>query len=162
MATKEQKQAIYRAYHGKVCGYIRSKIRNAQDAEDLAADVFVKVYEKLDTFDETRASLSTWIYTVTRNTLTDHFRTRRTFEEIPETLADGSSVEESVCSAERLDALAKALETLDERERDIIILRFYKGMTLTEIAGQMGISYAYIKVLQSKAFGVLKKYLGNA
>ena len=161
MATDEQKQAIYCEYHGKVCGYIRSKINNAQDVEDLAADVFVKVYEKLDSFDETKASLSTWIYTITRNTLTDYFRTRRTFEEIPETLEGGSSIEESVCSAEMLEALAKALEALDERERDIIILRFYKGKTLTEIAKQMGISYAYVKVLQNKAFHVLKKYLGN-
>lgn len=161
MATNEQKQAIYCAYHGKVCGYIRSKINNAQDAEDLAADAFVKVYEKLDTFDETKASLSTWIYTITRNTLTDYFRTRRSFEEIPETLEGGSSVEESVCNGEMLDALAKALESLNERERYIIILRFYKGKTLTEIARQMGISYAYVKVLQNKAFDVLKKYLGN-
>ncbi|MDO4811273.1 MAG: sigma-70 family RNA polymerase sigma factor [Eubacteriales bacterium] len=161
MATSEQKQAIYCAYHGKVWGYIRSKINNAQDAEDLAADVFVKVYEKLNSFDETKASLSTWIYTITRNTLTDYFRTRRTFEEIPETLEGSSSIEESVCSAEMLEALAKALEALDERERDIIILRFYKGKTLAEIAKQMGISYAYVKVLQNKAFHVLKDFLGN-
>lgn len=161
MVTDFRKQAIYHAYHGKVCGYIRSKIAHPQDAEDLAADVFVKVYEKLDTFDETKASLSTWIYTITRNTLTDYFRTRRTFEEIPETLADCSSVEESVCSAEMLDTLASALESLGERERDIIILRFFKGKTLKEIAGVLGISYAYVKTLQNKALGVLKKYLEN-
>ena len=69
-----EKEKIYRDYHGKVCGYIRSKINSAQDAEDITSDVFVKVYEKLDTFDETKASLSTWIYTITRNTLTDYFR----------------------------------------------------------------------------------------
>ena len=158
MDTKEK---IYRDYHGKICGYIRSKINSAQDAEDIAADVFVKVFEKLDSFDESKASLSTWIYTITRNTLTDYFRTRKVFAEIPETLEDDSSVEDDVCSAEMLEILAKALEALDERERDIIILRFYSGKTLKEIAAQMGISYAYVKVLQNKALGNMRKYFEN-
>ena len=54
MITEE---AIYRDYHGKVLSYIRAKINSPQDAEDIAADVFLKVCEKLDTFDETKASL---------------------------------------------------------------------------------------------------------
>lgn len=152
-------EIIYRDYHSKVFGYIRSRISSAQDAEDLASDVFVKVYEKLDSFDESKASLSTWIYTITRNTLTDYFRTRKVYDEIPETFEDDSSVEDDVCNAEMLNNLAKALETLDERERDIIILRFYSGKTLKEITEQMDISYAYGKVLQNKAFDKLRKFL---
>lgn len=159
MYTDVQKERIYRDYHDKVYGYICSKINNTQTAEDLAANVFVKIYEKLDSFDEGKASLSTWIYTITRNTLTDYYRTRRVFAEIPETLDDGSSVEEDVCNAETLDALASALEALDERERDIIILRFNKGMTLGEIAKQMDISYSYVKVLQNKAFNAIRSFL---
>ena len=48
---------------------------------------------------------------------------------------------------------------MPKRERDIIILRFYSGKTLREISSQMGISYAYVKVLQNKAFEKLKKIL---
>lgn len=155
--TDSRKEEIYRDYHGKVSGYIRSKINSAQDAEDIAADVFVKVYEKLDSFDESKASLSTWIYTITKNTLTDYFRTRRTFEEIPEVQDDGSSVEDAICNAETLERLASALESLDARERDIVILRHYSGKTLKEIAAQMGISYAYVKILQNNALKKLKK-----
>lgn len=162
MSTLEpQKENIYRTYHNKVFGYIFSKINSVQDAEDITADVFIKVYEKLDRFDKSKASLSTWIYTIARNTLTDYFRTRRVFEKIPETLPGRSSVEEEVCSEEMLETLAKALEALDEREWDIIILRFYSGKTLKEIAAQMGISYAYVKVLQNKAFDKLKKYIAE-
>lgn len=153
------KEKIYGDYHGKVFGYIRSNTNSVQDAEDLTADIFVKVFEKLDSFDESKASLSTWIFTITRNTLTDYFRTRKVFAEIPETLEDDSSVEDDVCNAEMLENLAKALETLDERERDIVILRFYSGKTLREISSQMGISYAYVKVLQNKAFEKLRKFL---
>ena len=157
--TDSLKEEIYVKFHGKVMGYLVSKLNNRDTAEDLAADVFLKVYEKLDTFDESKASLSTWIYTITRNTLTDYFRTRRTFEEIPETLPDDSSVEDDVCNGVMLEALAKGLKMLDERERDIIVLRYYSGKTLKEIAEGMDISYAYVKVLQNKALDKLKKIL---
>lgn len=157
--TDAQKEQIYRDYYGKVCGYIRARISSGEDAEDIAADVFVKVFEKLDSFDEGKASLSTWIYTITRNKLTDYFRTRKVFSEIPETLADGSSLEDDACNADMLEKLAAALEKLDERERDIIVLRYYSGKTLKEITARLGISYAYGKVLQNKALEKLRKFL---
>ena len=68
---------IYLAYQDKVSAYIRGKVDHHQDAEDLVSQVFEKVYGKLHTFDETKASLSTWIYTITCNTVTDYYRTRR-------------------------------------------------------------------------------------
>ena len=153
------KEKIYRDYYEKVFGYILSKINNQFDAEDITSDVFVKVYAKLDTFDETKSSLSTWIYTITKNTLTDYYRTRRVLAEVPETLEDDSSVEDEICNAEMLERLANALEKLDKRERDIIILHFYSGKTLRAISEQLGISYAYVKILQNKAFEALKKEL---
>lgn len=159
--TDVQREEIYRDFHSMVYGYILSKLNDVHTAEDLASDSFIKIYEKLDSFDETKASLSTWIYTITRNTLTDYFRTRKVFAEIPETIEDEASVEDELCNAEVLETLANALETLDERERDIIILRYYSGKTLTEISSNMGISYAYVKVLQNKAFEKIKNLLKN-
>ena len=153
------KEKIYRDYHDKVYGYIVSKINNPHDAEDLTADVFVKIYAKLDTFDENKASLSTWIYTVTRNTLTDYYRTRKVFSKMPEDAEDDASTEDEVCDAEALENLADALETLEKRERDIIILHYYSGKTLKEIAVKLGISYSYVKILQNKALESLRKKL---
>lgn len=155
------KEQIYLDYHGKVFGYIRSRLNDTPTAEDLASDVFVKVYEKLDTFDETRASISTWIFTITRNTVTDYFRTRRTFSEIPEALADDGFVAEEIENEEMLETLAQALGTLETRLRDILILHYYSGKTLKEIAAKMGLSYAYVKVLQNKALEKLKKFFEN-
>lgn len=159
MITDLQKEKIYRDFYNKVYGYILSKIQNVHNAEDLTSDVFLKVYEKLDSFDDSKASLSTWIYTITRNTLTDFYRTRKVFSEIPENEESGFSLEDEVCDAQTLEMLADALETLDERERDIVILRYYSGKTLRDISEQMDISYAYVKVLQNNAFAKLRKFL---
>ena len=154
-----QKEAIYRDYHDKVFGYVISKVLNVENAEDITSEIFLKIYEKLDTFDESKASISTWIYTVTRNTMTDYYRTRKVFDEVAEEVPDETStIEEEICNAEMLDVLAEALKTLEERERDIIILHYYKGMNLKDIGEQLGISYAYVRILHNKALSNLRPF----
>lgn len=156
--TEQNKADIYIDYHDKVMGYLVSKLNSTHLAEDICSDVFLKIYEKLDTFDPAKASISTWIFTITRNTLTDYFRTRRVMSEIPETLAEDSSVEDDACNDETLEILAKAIEKLDERERDIVIFRYYKGLTLREIAEKLDISYSYVKILHNKALSAMREF----
>lgn len=158
IASEEFKAQIYTDYHHKVLSYLTGKTNDAYLAEDICADVFLKVYEKLDSFDETKSSISTWIFTITRNTLTDYFRTRRVFSEIPEDLEEGSDIEENYCQNEMLDSLADALEALPERERDLIILHYYSGKTLKEVAESLHVSYAYVKILHNKALASMKNY----
>ncbi len=158
--TDEFKTEIYEKYYPKVLSYINGKVNKHHLAEDLCSDVFLKIYEKIDTFDEKKASVSTWIFTITRNTLTDYYRTRKiSGGEIPEYLDDGISLEDEVCNDEMLDILADALEKLDERERDIIVFHYYSGKTLKEIADIIGISYSYTKLLHNNALSHMKKFL---
>lgn len=158
IAAEEMKADIYSSYYKKELSYLNGKVNDSFLAEEICSDVFLKVFEKLDTFDETKASVSTWIFTITRNTLTDYFRTRRVFSEIPEDLPAESDIEEAYCQEEMLETLADALESLSERERDLIILHYYSGKTLKETAEQMGISYAYVKILHNKALAAMKRY----
>ena len=99
---------------------------------------------------------------MTRNALTDYFRTRKVFEEIPEMPDGSSSVEDGICNAEMLETLTEALKTLDERERDIIIFRFYFNKKQRDIAEEMGISYSYVRVLQNKALQKLRSFFSNS
>ena len=145
---------IYLSYHDKVSSYIRGKVDHHQDAEDLVSQVFEKVYGKLHTFDETKASQSTWIYTITRNTVTDYYRTRRihaSYDEAYELPAPEKD-------RDVLEDLADALMTLTERERDLILLHYYKGMTLKKVADKMGMSYINAKVIHKKALSGLKTF----
>ena len=145
---------IYLAYQDKVSAYIRGKVDHHQDAEDLTAQVFEKVYGKLHTFDETKASLSTWIYTVTRNTVTDYYRTRRVHVDIDELYSFPAPEQDR----DVLDTLADALMTLKTRERDLILLHYYKGLTLKEVADKMGMSYINAKVIHKKALSGLRNF----
>ena len=151
------KESIYAEFHGKVLSYINGKTNDIHIAEDICSDVFLKIYEKLDTYDKNKASLSTWIFRITVNTLTDYYRTRHVHSELPIESAASDSVEDEVINEQTLSSLAAALKSIDERERDIIIMKYYSGMTLVEIAKKMQISYAYVKTLHNKALQALKK-----
>lgn len=150
------KTKIYEDYHLKVLRYIQSKVNDYHLAEDLCSDVFVKVYEKLDTFDESKASISTWIFTITRNLLIDYYRTRKITVEIPDSLTYEQDI--SDVDPESLETLASALKELNDRDRKLIIMHYYEGKTLKEIAQTLGISYIYAKVLHKKVLLSLKKY----
>ena len=154
-------EEIYTKYKDKVLGYIRNHVNSPEDAEDLCSDVFVKIYSKIDTFDETKASLSTWIYAMTSNTVIDFYRTNHIHSEIPEDLAeDKSLIEDEVLNGESLEELAKALRALPQEQMDIIVLRYYKGYTLQEVAEKMNLSYGVTKLRHREALGRLKDLLG--
>ena len=154
------KEQIYTDYKDKVFAYIRNHVNSPEDAEDLCADVFVKVYDKLDTFDESKARISTWIYSITSNTEIDFYRTNHIHSEIPEDLSDTkSSIEEDVLTQESLSELATALLKLSEEQRDIIVLRYYKGLTLQEVSKKMNLSYGITKLRHREALGKLQDIL---
>lgn len=153
------KSEIYEKYHQKVLNYIYMKTSNHVVAEDLCGDVFVKVYENLEKYDCEKAAVSTWVYTIAHNIVIDYYRTNKVYAELEETQAVTDNVLEDVCCEETLRELACALGKLDQTERDIIILHYYKGLKLKEIGEALGISYSYTKLLHKKALGELKEIL---
>lgn len=157
--SNEKKTEIYEQYSKKVLNYIWGKVGDQYLAEDLCADVFLKVYEKIDTFDESKASISTWIYTIAHNVVIDQYRRNRPTEEVPEDMASNEDILEGMCNNETLEALAAALEKLDDRERHLIIARYYNNESLKDIAVELDVSYSYIKILHNNALKKMKKYL---
>ena len=158
MSTPTLEQ-VYTDYYGKVMGYISSRINNWADAENLCSDVFMKVQQKLQNYDDSKSSISTWVFTITRNTVIDHFRKKRPTAELDENLSDDSEVDENLLNQETLSQLAGALMRLPEQLRDLIVLRYYDGKPLTEIAELMGLSYGAVKLRHQNALMLLREQL---
>ena len=154
-------EQIYTEYSGKVMGYIRARIRSRADAEDIQSEVFEKILRKLDGFDPEKASLNTWIFTVTRNTVIDFYRRTKPSEELDENLSDDLELDEGLLNSETLSELAAALRKLPEQLRDIIVLRYYDGKPLTEIAGIMNLSYGAVKLRHQNAVLMLRNALSG-
>ncbi len=153
-------EKVYRDYHDKVMGYIRARINSRADAEDLCADVFEKVLTKAEEFDSEKAAVGTWIFTITRNTVIDFFRRTKPSEELDETLADGTVIDTDLIKTETLSELAGALRKMPEQLRDIVIMRYYDGLPLTEIAKKMDLSYGAVKLRHQNALDILRRELG--
>ena len=153
MISAEQ---MYAEFYPKVSAYVRGKVTNPHDAEELVSTVFLKAVQKLNSYDPAQASLSTWVYTITRNTVTDFFRTHRTMTAWEDYMAWEDAA--SDLSDDALDALADALLALKEKERDLIVLHYYKGHTLKDVAEMMGMSYINAKVIHKKALTGLRAF----
>jgi len=150
---------IYTEYSGKVMGYIRARVRSSADAEDLHSEVFEKILRKIEGFDPSKASLNTWIFTITRNTVIDHFRRARPGEELDENLSDNIELDENLLNSETLGELAAALRKLPQQLMDIVVLRYYDGKPLTEIADMMHLSYGAVKLRHQNAVLMLRQAL---
>lgn len=159
--TETDKMQLYEKYKEKVKAYIFGKVSHTQDAEDLISTVFLKIYQNADKFDASKATLSTWIYAITRNTVIDYFRTRKIccgLEEIP--LCEESIFEMSE-TEDMLEMLCKALEKLPQKHRELIVLHYYTGKTLKEISVSLGMSYINAKIIHKKALNRLNKLLSD-
>ncbi len=158
MTTAEQTR-LYTEYRSRVLGYIRARVPNREDAEDLCEDVFLKVLRASESYDEGRSAPGTWIYAITRNTVIDYFRRTRPTEELPEELAEEALPEDGLMQAELLDSLAGAMERLPEELADVVVLRYYDQLPLTEIALRLGLSYGAVKLRHRKALELLRRSL---
>ena len=162
--NKQDGGFIYTQYRDKVFGFVRSKIVNQTEAEDIVQTVFLKVYSNLDKYDETKASLSTWIYTITRNTVYDYLKEKRghpVLELVDNTVDSAEEPDDSLLNQEALEELACALQKLPQNQRDIIILIYYHGKPKTEVAKILDITYGQLRSLHDKALSRLKETLSR-
>ncbi|HCF82640.1 MAG TPA: hypothetical protein DER68_01325 [Ruminococcaceae bacterium] len=160
MSLELTAEQLYKDYKNKVFGYIFNRIHNHADAEDLTSEVFTKVVSHFDSFDPEKASPSTWIFVITRNTLIEHFRKQRVTEDIEELQipVEDEPVDKLVME-ERQEILAKALTELPEKMRDIIVARYYHGFRFAKIGEMMDMSEANARVTHLRALAKLKEIL---
>ena len=154
-------EELYIEYHDKVLGYLINHVNNMEEAEDIASEVFLKACRSFGSFDESKASVSTWLFTIMKNTLTDYFRKERPGAELDEDMRSNDDIEGTAIRDEELDELARALKKLPQEQRDILILRYYDGLSLTDISEKMNISYGMIKVKHKSALNAMKKLLSD-
>ena len=158
MTTKDDCEWIFKEYRNKIAGYVSSKICNRVEAEDIVSEIFLKICKNIDKYDAAKASLSTWIYTITRNTVYDRLKSMRNhrFVELDEATPSSENLEESVVFAEMLEKLACALEKLSQKERDLIILLYYKKLDKKSVANLFGITYGMLRYLHDKTIQKLE------
>ncbi len=152
-------EKVYEEYHDKLLDYIRYKVGDADDAEDICSEVFLKVQKNAEKYEEEKASVARWIYVIAGNTIIDFYRKRKISEEIDEELPSDFDIESNVIGRLSLESLRKALLELPEEERMVVVLHYYEGISLREIEMKTGLSYGQVKLRHNGALSKLKKLL---
>ena len=154
---------LYEQYSPVVYRFLRRRLDGSDEVvQDLTADVFVKVYEKLDRYVERGLPFTAWLYRIAHNHLVDYLRT------LPRYTA--SSLDESIEVAEShsssafgrvLDrqTLEPALARLTAEQRQTVELRFFEGLSVADTAARMGRSDEAVKKLQARALANLRRSL---
>jgi len=143
--AREAFAELYEHYLPKVFRYISYQVGDMDLAEDLTSSVFEKALTRLDSYRSNKASFSTWLMTVARNTVIDHYRvkSRKITVSIEETFDIASkeiSPEEKVIKKEELKSLDTYLRELSQQEWEIISLKFGAELNNREIAKMLGLS----------------------
>lgn len=163
-------EEIIKLYQQKVCSTIFYMVKNENIVEDLAQEVFIKVYKNISKFNE-ESSLYTWIYKITMNTCIDQIKKEKkityisTYVETDEgdlemQLEDEKQrVDEILENKIRKESLRKAIKSLPAEQRALIVLRDVRQFKYMEIAEILKLNLGTVKSKISRARQALKECL---
>ena len=145
---------ILQEFRRKVFGLAFSFLRNREAAEDVAQDVFIKVWRALPGFDG-RASLSTWIYTITRNASLSALRARRLQSSLSDPdVMDAVDATDASPSADTFAdgvSLQRLVDQLPTKQRQVIMLFYMEEQSHEEVATMLAMPVGTVKTLLHRA-----------
>lgn len=147
-------EALYRRFHRLVHGILLTRLPRA-DAEDVAQEVFLAAWERLDDLRDA-GGFGGWVAAIARNRATSHLRARREAAALPEDLPGGTPSEAGAL------AVLSAIRRLPEAYREPLVLRLVEGMTGPEIARQTGLTEGSVRVNLHRGFAKLREILGGS
>ena len=152
---------LYARYSPRVFGYLYQRLNgNVEEAEDLTAEVFAKVYEKIDGYQVQGAPLSSWLFRIAHNRLIDAVRRRPKQSQVPLDVAPqltAGPVFQGIDQEIALEQIKVGLARLTEEQRRVIILRFLEGKSLAETAVIMQRNEDAVKKLQARGLASLRR-----
>ena len=162
-------EALMRKYYKRVLNFAYRFVGNSEVAEDLAQEVFIRVYKSVSSY-KPQAKVQTWIFTITKNlSLNELRRKKRHMVSIDETfVAKDNDIkkqfEDKNANTPRQDAenkelaqvVREAIHSLPEKQRIAVILRRYEGFSYGQIAETINCSEKAVKSLLSRAKEGLK------
>lgn len=146
----EMLRQFYRCYASEIYLYLYSLCKNRELAEDLMQEVFLKALLSLS---DAHTNMRAWLYKVARNTCLNELRRRnREMDELDENWGPSDDpILEHIIRHEEKQELYQAMLKLPDRQREILELFYFSGMTVREIADILALTPANVRVLACRA-----------
>lgn len=149
--------ALYRTACADVYAYVASLVGDSATAEDVTAIAFERAYRKRRSFDPARGTPRQWLFTIARNASLDELRRRKRSATLMPDPAEHVAAPEAGDDPDRSDVVRAAIAALAPRDRDLIALKFYAGLSTAEIATTLGISETNAGTRLHRAVSALRK-----
>jgi len=154
-------ELIIKKYEKIIFSIIFTKIRNYNDTLDISQEVFLKVFRKLKTFDINRNFFS-WLVKITINEINKYFRDKKNEKLNIDDLniIDFEFSNEMITNEDKIDLL-NSLEILKTKEKVLIIMKYFEGYSIEEIAEIVGMKISAVKVTLMRAKEKIFKFLSD-
>jgi RNA polymerase sigma factor (sigma-70 family) len=153
---------LYDEYFNQVNRYLRCRVNNYWDGDDLTTTVFLKALENFHQYDRSR-SFGAWIFRIAHNVYVDYVRKKK---EVPinheEWLVNEEDTtwqpEQRTLSKEERNDLQQWIEQLTQDQKDVLSLRYFADLKIRQVAEVIGKSDSAIKMITRRAIAQLKKF----
>jgi RNA polymerase sigma-70 factor (ECF subfamily) len=155
--------ALYRHHVDAIHRYVRYRVPDTAAAEDLTAEVFLRMVEGLPRYYQNGAPFEAWLYRIAAARVADYYRRRkrRPQESLTDAEPDRAELpERRLQNEEEQTALRAALRQLSAEQQDVLLLRFVERKSHAEVAALLGKSVTAIKSTQHRALSRLAELMG--
>jgi RNA polymerase sigma-70 factor (ECF subfamily) len=151
-------EEIWKVYHDRLGGFIRSRVGDAHTADDILQEVFLRIHSSIDTLEDCD-KIQGWVYQITRNAIIDHYRAQHKMGELPEELA-ATEPELIDRAREDIDAcVVPMIEALPENYRQALMMSEIEGLTQKEVAERQSLSVSGAKSRVQRGRAMFKDML---
>lgn len=164
VGDSEAVATLYQVFVQPIYRYIAFRMPSSADAEDLTAEVFLRMVEGLPKYVITDVPFEAWLYRIAAARVADYYRRagRRTHSELSEDLTDYDPLpEERVVQQQTLELVRRALHQLSDEHQSILFLRFVERKSHEEVALILNKSMTAVKSAQHRALSQLASILGT-
>lgn len=158
--TKPPFEDVYNSQYFNVLRYVRKRVTNQLDAEDLVSDVFLYCYSHYDAYDPEKSGLSTWLYLVVSSRLKNYYRDHRTHTDISELentlFSEGNEMENAVYLEELRYIMSQKISQLPEKQQIVVTMRYFQKYSFAEIAECLHTSEGNVRVILSRTLARLE------
>ncbi len=141
-------ETLYRRHANRVLALAMRRLRDRGRAEDATQDAFAAIWRSAGSFRADRGSGTVWLYTVARNAVIDrarHGSRTQVTDEVPELPFGGPGPDSEAESRWVGETVHRAVAMLPEHERELIALAYWRGLSQSEIAAQLGLPLGTVK-----------------
>ncbi|HEY1758833.1 MAG TPA: RNA polymerase sigma factor [Bryobacteraceae bacterium] len=159
-------------HRSPVVNFLHRMVQNRAVSEELAQEVFLRVYRSRETYEPT-AKFTTWLFRIATHLALNWIRDgkkEKTNESLSEEVMEGMerqvadrqpSVEQTMIYAVKVREIRKAIEALPEKQRAAVLMHKYQGLDYSQISGALGCTESAVKSLLFRAYETLRSRLAH-